>query len=384
MRKLAAAAAVTALAVPIVVTPPASAAGCAVPKGVYTDPAPWAQRLVNPARIWPLTRGNGQTVAIVGTGVDADNAQFGRGQVQSGIDLVPRSGGVADCDGRGTFAAGIVGAQADDSTTFVGIAPGARLLPIRYTAGDSGGDPNQLANAINQAVHAGAGVVLVAVPSTSDSPSLRSAVQQAHSAGAVVVSPASGTQAGARSYPTADPGVIAVGAADQNGVAVQTESGDYIALAAPGSDLVSTAAGGHSGQMWPVKDPSFAAAYVAATAALLRSYRPSMTPDQIKARLTLTASRAPGGGRDAKLGWGVIDAYIAVSSSLPANAAGPDAPMPSAAPAQFVPAAGPAVREQNMVVGLLALAGVVGAILAGIVTVTLRRGRARAWRPGRG
>ena len=279
--------------------PLAQAAGCATSTEVYQDPPSWAQKLVDPSRIWLLTKGTGQTVAIVGAGVDGSNPQFGRDQVLSSDDLVARPGGVADCDGRGTFAAGIIGAQPNDQTTFVGLAPGARLLPVRYTAGSGDtnpGDPGRLATAITQAVHAGAGTILVDIPTTVDSAALDDAVAAALAAGSVIVSPAAGTQQGIVSYPTALPGVLAVGAADRNGVAVQTEAGDYIDIAAPGADLVSTSAGGF-GDSWPIKDLSAAAAYVAATVALLRSHQPTATPAQIVNRLTLTASRASGGGR---------------------------------------------------------------------------------------
>lgn len=366
----------------IVNVPSGRAAGCATSTQVYQDAPSWAQKLVDPSRIWLLTKGSGQTVAIVGAGVDGGNPQFGPAQVLASNDLVPRPGGVADCDGRGTFAAGIIGGQPNDQTTFVGMAPGVRLLPLRYTAGagdTNPGDPGRLATAITQSVHAGAGTILIDVPTTVDSPALDDAVSAALAAGAVIVSPAVGTQAGVVSYPTALPGVLGVGAADENGAAVQTESGDYIDIAAPGADLVSTSAGGH-GHSWPIKDPAAAAAYVAATVALLRSYRPTATPAQIVNRLTLTASRAAGGGRDPRLGWGIVDAYAAVSSQLPLTAPGPDASPAAAAVPNLVPAAAPAQPPLNALVGGLALGGVGLAALAGLITVTIRRGRERGWK----
>jgi membrane-anchored mycosin MYCP len=366
----------------LVDVPPGHAAGCAKSTQVYQDPPSWAQKLLDPARIWLLTKGTGQTVAIVGAGVDGRNPQFGRGQVLSSSDLVPAPGGVADCDGRGTFAAGIIGAQASGQTTFVGLAPGVRLLPIRYTAGSGDtnpGDPGRLATANTQAVHAGAGTILIDVPTTVDSPALDEAVSAAVAAGSVIVSPAVGAQQGVVSYPTALPGVLAVGAVDRNGVAVQTESGDYIDVAAPGADLVGLAAGGY-GHSWPIKDSAAAAAYVAATVALLRAYRPTATPAQIVNRLTLTASRAAGGGRDPRLGWGVVDAYTAVTSQLPLAAPGPGASPTAATPPALVPAAAPAQPPINALVGGLALGGVGLAALAGLITVTIRRGRARGWK----
>ncbi|QUQ72214.1 Mycosin-1 [Kutzneria sp. CA-103260] len=380
--RAAAAALVAVVLAMIVDVPSAQAAGCATSKQVYQDAPSWAQKLVDPSRIWLLTKGTGQTVAIVGAGVDGGNPQFGAGQVLASNDLVPRPGGVADCDGRGTFAAGIIGAQPNDQTTFVGMAPGVKLLPLRYTAGagdTNPGDPGRLATAITQAVHAGAGTILVDVPTTVDSPALDDAVSAALAAGSVIVSPAVGAQAGVVSYPTALPGVLSVGAADQNGAAVQTESGDYIDIAAPGADLVSTSAGGY-GHSWPIKDPAAAAAYVAATAALLRSYQPTATPAQIVNRLTLTASRAAGGGRDSRLGWGIVDAYAAVTSQLPLSTPGPDASPAAASVPNLVPAAAPARPPLNTLVGGLALGGVGLAALAGLITVTIRRGRARGWK----
>lgn len=366
----------------------AAAAGCSAPKGVYTGATPWAQKLVDAPRTWPLSTGSGVTVAVVGTGIDGANAQFAPGQVLPEINLLPGGGGAADCDGRGTFAAGIVAAQGNGNTTMAGTAPGVRLLPVKYTQSTSdstqGGDPNALATAISRAVTAGAGVILVVVPAESDSPALDGAIAQAHDTGDLVVSPAVATRAGARSYPTATDHVLGVGAVNASGVAVQNESGD-VQLAAPGTDLVSLSAGagGGLGLTWPVQDPAFAAAYVAGAAALLRAYQPSLTPDEVLTRLTLTAGRAAGAGRDGKLGWGVLDAYAAVSSVLPAGAVGPDAQVVAGHAAAVVPATATSQnRNPYRWAGAVALLGVVVGGVVALAAITVRRGRARGWRLG--
>jgi hypothetical protein len=367
---------------------PAAAAGCSTPKGTYAGQTPWAQKLIDPARIWPLTTGSGVTVAVISTGVDPANAQFAQGAVLPAIDLIPSA--APDCDGRGTFAAGIIAAQSNPATTFAGIAPGARILPIRYTQSttdtvNQGGAPDALATGINRAVAASAKVILVGVPAFSDSGALDAAVANALTAGDVVVSPAAAPQAGVLSYPTASPGVLAVGAVNESGGAVQTESGSYVALGGPGANLVSTSAGagGKLGHAWPVQDPSFAAAYVAGAAALLRSYRPDLSPSQIAARLTLTASRPAGGGHDGHIGWGVVDAYAAVSATLPADVAGPGAP-PVVAPRSVAAAARSAgVASPYRWAGIAAVLAVLAAIAIAVGAVTMRRGRARGWRLGR-
>ncbi|MGW4522860.1 S8 family serine peptidase [Amycolatopsis sp. NPDC004378] len=359
--------------------------GCANPSGTYTGEVPWGQRLVDPARLWPLTRGEGQLVAVIGTGVDGQNTQFAPGQLEGGAGTER-----TDCDGRGTIAAGIVGAQPDSSTTFAGVAPGAHLLPIRYTqaegtTSDRGGDPGALAGAIDTAVDRHAGVVLIAVPAAFDSPALAGAVARARAAGAVVVSAAAATQQGTRTYPTATAGVLAVGSVNPAGEPVQTEAGDYLGVAAPGAELVSTSAGagGAVAHRWPVTDPGLAAAYVAGVAALVRAYHPDLTGDQVLTRLTLTAHRPSSGGHDPRLGWGVLDAYAAVSSTLPADVAPPGAaPAPGSAP-EVVPAAAPARPSSDVAAGTIALAGVALAAAAGVTVAAVRRARRRGWRPSR-
>ncbi|MDT7800353.1 MAG: hypothetical protein QOI78_3786 [Actinomycetota bacterium] len=359
-------------------------AQCANPSGTYTGAVPWGQRLVDPARLWPLTRGAGQLVAVIGTGVDGQNTQFAPGQLEGG-------GGTeaSDCDGRGTIAAGIVGAQPDPSTTFAGVAPGAHLLPIRYTqangSSNDGGDPGALAGAIDTAVDRHAGVILVAVPAAFDSPALSGAVARARAGGAVVVSAATATQQGARTYPTATSGALGVGSVNQAGEPVQTEAGDYVGVAAPGAELVSTSAGagGAVAHRWPVTDPGLAAAYVAGVAALVRAYHPNLTGDQVVTRLTLTAHRPPSGAHDPRLGWGVLDAYAAVSSTLPADVSPPGSAVAPAPEPAVIPAAAPARPASDVAAGTIALAGVALAAAAGVTVAAVRRARARGWRPSR-
>ena len=286
--------------------------------------------------------------------------------------------GAADCAGFGTFAAGIVAAQPNPATTFAGIAPGAHILPVRFTdtgpGNDQGADPVALASAITSAVNAHASVILVAVPATSDDPALRAAVHAANQAGDVVVAPAIGGQSGSVSYPAADPGAISVAALNQSGGAVKAESG---AIAAPGADLVGLAAngGGAVGQVWSLQDPSFAsAAYVAGVVALMRAYPPlsGSSPEQIADRLTATASKPAGNGA------GIVNAYAAVTAELPARNGKPAASSRPVQPAAASSASGPADR----IAGLLAILGV---LLAGVIMVaarSIRRAKARGWRIG--
>ena len=379
------------------VLPAAADPPCAGPAGVYTGPVPWAQTLLTPNKVWPLTNGSGVQVAVLGTGVDPGNAQFAAGQVLPEIDLLDGAPSAPDCDGQGTFAAGIVAAQPTAATSFAGLAPGARIQPVRYsaTADPSGGaDPNLVATAIDRAVGAGSGVILIMVPADSDSNALQLAVQNATASGDVVVAPAVGSSPAATSYPTATPGVLGVGGLGQTGLAVQAESGSYVALAAPAANLVGTAPGarGQLGQRWPVTGSAYAAAYVAGSVALLRSYKPALDPEQISTRLLLTASHNGGAGHSAQLGWGVVDPDSALTADLPANAVAPSIGSSVGTTRHSTPRSGSAGTATKTVpvasngwsarrIGLLSLLVLGLAAIVAAVYVTMRRNRSRRSAP---
>lgn len=381
---------VTLTAVPVAAAP--AGGDCSTSNDVYRQDVPWAQRLLAPDQVWPLTRGGGQRVAVIGTGVDAGNAQLA-GRVGAGADVTGGKQGTADtdCAGWGTVAAGIVAAAPDLAhTTFAGIAPDARVIPVRDAAtvsSQSPPDPDVLAKAIDAARRADATVICVPVPAASGSGALSAAVRDAIAAGAVVVSGVQATTGGANeaaptSYPTADAGVLGVGAINASGAPVSTEGGDYLGVAAPGADLVSTApvAGGGEGQVAKVNLPGLAAAFVAGVVALVRAYHPELTPQQVVARVERTADRPPSGTHDAHLGWGTVDLSAAVSAAIPAGTAAPTA---AATPAQVARATVPASHSGRLLPALLALAGIVFAALLTLAATTFRRARARHFQPGR-
>jgi hypothetical protein len=364
-----------------------AAPGCAAPTGVYADAAPWPEGLFEPKRLWRLSTGAGQLVAVVGTGVDASNKQLS-GRVADAKAVAGMTDPKQDCDGRGTLAAGMIAARPDAHTTFAGLAPDARLLSVKYTQTTSGGDsepdPDDLAAAIRAAVAAHASVICVAVPAARGSHALTDALHDAATADAVVVAPArigSSDHPVGRSYPTSAPGVLAVAVADRNGTAVSTEDGDYLDVAAPGADVVGLAAGtgGALGHKWPATDPAAAAGYAAGAAALLRAYRPKLTAAQVVDRITRTATDA-GAASDPRLGAGMIDPAAAVGAPLPARRTSPS-PGPTAIPAAV--AAAPTAEPYRKLVLALGL-GAPGAALLLLLTVrTVLRGRRRGWRPAR-
>jgi len=386
-----------ALAVPALL-PPAAAAGpgapptgrCAGPASAVTPAIPWAQRRLAPDRAWLLTRGAPTLVAIVDTGVSA-RAPALAGAVAAGTDVVSGGRADSDCSGHGTFVAGLLAAQPAAGSGLAGVAPAARLLPIRVTDNPDEVDPAALAAGIRAAADASARVIAVSVSTSVDSPAVRAAVSYAQRRDALVVAAAetSGDPTGERdagagargwppAYPAALPGVLAVAPIGPDGApTTDVSAANTPAVAAPGSDLTSIAPAGPG--TLTASGHGLAVPFVAGTAALVRSYRPELDAPAVRHRLEATADHPSGRLPDPLLGYGVIDPVAAVATVLPEESGDP---APSARP-QPIHVPRPAAADPGPARVALTAAVVVATVAAAgtFIAAAVTRGRRRGWRP---
>ncbi|PJK22220.1 type VII secretion-associated serine protease mycosin [Mycobacterium goodii] len=322
--------------------------------------------------VWELTRGRGQVIAVIDTGV-ARHRLLPR--LVGGGDYVSNGDGTADCDGHGTIVAGIIGGAAT-SGGFSGIAPEATILAIRQssnrfgadTGGSGVGDVDTLAKAVRTAADLGATVVnisSVACVDTDDGTdgefddrALGAALSYAVDVKNVVVVAAAGNvgtgqcrqqnplDAGWNAVRTVttpawyDDLVLCVGSVAVDGTASSFSlAGPWVDVAAPGEEVVSLHPDGDGlianiGSDKPISGTSYAAAAVSGLAALVRSRFPHLTAREVMRRIEATAVR-PSHGWDAAVGNGVIDPLAAVSGGVPAvvpparNTAMVAEPMPS-------------------------------------------------------
>lgn len=386
-RRLALLLTVTALGgIPLLVTArPAQADGCAATATTVVRDVPWAQQVLAPQRAWLLTRGGGVAVAVVDTGVSAASPALA-GAVYAGRDVTTNSRADSDCSGHGTFVAGLIAARPAAGSGFAGIAPAARILPIRVTMNQNQIDAAPLASGIRTAVDAGARIVAVALGTTTDTPALRGAVAYAvaHDALIVAAMDAPGLSAGGPVYPAALPGVVAVASIGSDGrtTAGTTTTGGTAGpaptLAAPGSNLLSVAPHG-SGNV-TASGNGVAVAFVAGAAALVRDYRPSLNATQVAHRLEATADHPTGRLPDPSLGYGIVDPVSAVTTVLPEES-GETPPSSYAQPVTIVlPSPQNRRPAYTTLAASAAVAGCAG--LGGLLIATIRRGRRRGWRPG--
>jgi membrane-anchored mycosin MYCP len=384
-----------------------------------------SQAALNLPAAWQFSRGEGQLVAVLDTGVRPGPRLP---NVDPGGDFVETTDGLTDCDGHGTLVAGIIAAQPGDDG-FAGVAPAARVLSIRTTSEKfsprtPGGDPlvarvslgvAALGRSIVHAADLGARVIDVSeitclpVDRPVDQAALGAAIRYAAvDKDAVIVAAAGnggangsfGGGGSCESNPLTDmshpgdprnwagvtsisipswwqPYVLSVASQTPEGQPSKfTMSGPWVGIAAPGERIVSisNADGGglanglpdEHGQLLAPNGTSYASGYVAGVAALVRSKYPDLNATQVTRRITATAhngARAPSN----VVGAGSVDPVAALTWQLPAGdqpgaaATKPVAVAPAPAPKDSTPRTVALIGTAALAV-LVAIAGAVAAI----------------------
>ena len=271
----------------------------------------WGLVAIGAPSVWSITRGAGVTVAVIdsGSGPHPDlNANLDTGRTMFGsID----SAGVIDVDvaGHGTHVSGIIAAVADNAIGGSGVAPQARILPIRVLDSLGSGDSKDVSKAVRFAVDSGVKVINLSLGGATESTSLTAAIQYAVDRNVLVVAAAgNGAADSTPKWPAASDLALAVTAVDRNNsVTSFDQRGEYIDLAAPGSSILSTASNDYKIQ----SGTSMAAAFVTGAAALLFAAQPSITAAQVRDVLQRTATDIGALGRDTTFGYGLVNLVAA-------------------------------------------------------------------------
>jgi membrane-anchored mycosin MYCP len=382
---------------------------------------PPSQQTLDPFAAWRFSRGDGQLVAVLDTGVRSGPRLPG---VQPGGDYVESTDGLTDCDGRGTAVAGLIAGQPGDDG-FAGIAPGARLVSLRVTsakfsARNAGGEPSlgravvdvtALGRAIVHAADLGARVITVSgitcLPADRnvDQGALGAAIRYAAvDKDAVIVAAAgnigaAGAASGAAcdSNPLTDlgrpddprnwagvtsvsvpswwqPYVLSVGSLTPGDQPSKfTMAGPWVGVAAPGESIVSVSNRDDGGlanglpnehqQLVPLAGTSYAAGYVAGVAALVRSKYPELNSTQVIQRITKSAhngARAPSN----LIGAGPVDPVAALTWELPSAASGDKSPVKHVA-------APPEPAPKNPLPRIVAFGGTAALLLAVVAAAAI-------------
>ncbi|TCN57293.1 membrane-anchored mycosin MYCP [Rhodococcus sp. SMB37] len=362
---------------------------CTRGRTVADDPQrPLAQRIMDFERVWPLTRGAGQVVAVIDTGV---NRHPRLPRVTPGGDYVATDDGTVDCDAHGTLVAGLIAAQPVEGSGFAGGAPDVEVIAIRQSsrnysdrsAGDEEaaqnspgyGDVRTLASAVRHAADLGATVINIsevactlASDGIADGP-LGAAVQYATDVEDAVVVAAAGNKDVCPAWnppaanpldPHADPWdsittiaspawyddyVLTVGWVEADGTpSDESVPGPWVDVAAPGSGIVSLdpfsdgLIDAQISTQGPVllSGTSFSAPLVSATVALVRARHPHLDARAVMDRIESTA-HAPAEGWNPRVGHGIVDPLAAVTAPLLTERDDPATPKQIAGPTPVDP-----------------------------------------------
>lgn len=191
--------------------------------------------------------------------------------------------------------------------------PNCKLL-VAKILDQYGGYDSDVANGIVWSVDRGAKGVNLSLGGEGSSRVLKDAVDYATGKGAVVVASAGNyaEYGNPRIYPAAYPNVIAVAATDsQDQRAYFSERGNWVDVAAPGVDILSTLPGGRYGKM---SGTSMAAPYVSGLSGLLAAQ--GLTNSQVKSRIESRATDLGPKGKDPYYGYGRINAQASVGGAI--------------------------------------------------------------------
>jgi subtilisin family serine protease len=246
-------------------------------------------------RAWIRTRGSAEVViAIVDEGVQLDHPLLGP-NIQR--DHSHHAVSADSYEVAGTHAAGVAAGRHSDAESFSGVAPGARILPVRFTH-QAGRQAFDLAHAIEYSVEMGASIVNVSHAGDLAVSAVRRAIQYAATRNVLVVCSASDTQAHAV-HDEETPNLVSVMAVDDEHRPLADYPDGAAHLSAPGFARVPHwRASGHSAQ----EGMALGAPYVSGCAALVKSLNPAWGYHELKEHLVASATPNPALARQCRQG----------------------------------------------------------------------------------
>lgn len=266
--------------------------------------------------------GAGVRVGHLDTGVDGNHPELMDridGFMEFDKNGCPVSGSMpGDSGSHGTHIAGIICGKS------VGVAPGARLCSGLVIEG--GNSPARVLAGLEWLLDCKVRVLCISLGFPDDNPMYETILSRMKRTGILIVAPVGNRGSGHCCSPANYPGVLAVGAMNENdrmarfsGSRLFTRALDHAKpnLLAPGVNILSAAPGGG---YQVLSGTSMAAAHVAGVAAILFQARPDASAEAVEEAILSTCTSLPGLSRQ-RGGRGLINPLKALDLLLSNNGA---------------------------------------------------------------
>lgn len=252
----------------------------------------------------------------------------------AGYDFINNDNHPNDDDGHGTHVTGTIAQTTNNNLGVAGIAFSTKIMPVKVLDANGSGTYDNVADGIYFATNNGAKIINLSLGGGSPSTTLENAIAYAYNHGVTILAAAGNNNSATLIYPAAyNAYCIAVGATRYDETrSYYSNYGPSLDIVAPGGDVnvdqnqdtygdgvLQQTFGDNTGNFgyWFYQGTSMATPHASGLSALILALEPSFTPDQVRSTLQSTAEDKGAAGRDDVYGWGIIDAYAALSSLAP-------------------------------------------------------------------
>ena len=244
---------------------------------------------VKAKQAWDVTTGSASTIiSVIDSGLRLDHEEFVGRIAPGGYDWSDNDGDVTDNtgSGHGTHCSGIAIANTNNGKGIASVAFNGKILPMKIF-------PNSFAStsasAIIDAANKGARVISMSYGSSFPSQTEQDAVNFAWNKGVILFAAAGNDGTTNKGYPAALNNVIAVAATNSSDQKADFSTyGDWVQIAAPGENILSTFFGSSSDYVYE-SGTSMACPFAASVAGLMIGRNPSITNVQVRDLMFSTA-----------------------------------------------------------------------------------------------
>lgn len=270
----------------------------------------WFHTKISSAAAWDIARGNSSVVvAVCDTGVQANHSDLAA-NLLPGFNSVDGTNNTTPVHPHGTMVSGCISALGNNGLGGAGVAFGVKVLPIRVSSSNTGSAYlSDMATGVRWAADHGARVINLSY-SGAQYATIDQAAQYARGRGALLFMAAGNEGLNVTSTYPDYPSFVLVGSTNpSDGRSTFSNYGTAVDMVAPGESIFTTTTNNGYAS---VAGTSFASPIAAAGAALVLSYKPSLTPSELETAILSSCDDIGATGDDGVFGRGRLNVAAAL------------------------------------------------------------------------